>query len=88
MLRDKTVPVVRLARLLGLPEERKQSELVMVADLAEGAVGFVIDAIGERFEAMLRPPSGLMRSVPGIAGTTVLGNGSVIMVLDLVALLA
>lgn len=88
VLRDKTVPVVRLTRLLGLPEQRRADELVMIADLADGAVGFVIDAIGERFETMLRPPAGLMRAVPGISGTTVLGNGSVIMVLDLEALIA
>jgi two-component system chemotaxis sensor kinase CheA len=87
ILRDRTVPLVRLAGLLGLPETRRDDELVLVANLAGGSVGLVIDAIGERFETMLRPPSGLMKTVPGIAGTTVLGDGRVVMVLDLEALI-
>ena len=35
---------------------------------------------------MLRPPAGLLQAVPGISGTTVLGDGRVLMVLDLEAL--
>lgn len=83
VLRDRTVPVVRLNMLLGLAESRRDVELMLVADTAGGSVGVVIDAIGERFETMLRPPSGLMKAVHGVAGTAVLGNGRVIMVLDL-----
>ena len=60
---------------------------MLVTDSAAGAVGVVVDAIGERFETVLRPPTGLMKSVPGVSGTTVLGNGRVIMVLDLEALI-
>ncbi len=86
VLRNRTVPIVRLARLLGLPEVRRVDELVLVADTHGGAVGVVIDAVGERFEILLRPPTGLMKSVPGVSGTAVLGNGQVIMVLDLEAL--
>jgi two-component system chemotaxis sensor kinase CheA len=87
VLRDRTVPLVRLTNLLGLPESRRDDELVLVTDVAGGSVGLVIDAIGERFETMLRPPAGLMKTVPGISGTAVLGDGRVVMVLDLEALI-
>lgn len=87
VLRDRTVPVVRLAGLLGLPATRRDPELMLVADTSGGAVGVVIDAVGERFETMLRPPSGLMKAVHGVAGTAVMGNGRVVMVLDLEALI-
>jgi len=87
VLRDRTVPIVRLADLLGQPRPRRDDELVLVADTGAGAVGVIVDAIGERFETVLRPPTGLMKSVPGVSGTTVLGNGKVIMILNLGALI-
>ena len=36
---------------------------------------------------MLTPPAGLLAGTPGIAGTTLLGDGSVLLVLDLLELL-
>jgi two-component system chemotaxis sensor kinase CheA len=35
----------------------------------------------------MRPLSGLLRGVPGIAGTTLLGDGKVLLVLDLETLI-
>lgn len=86
VLRDRTVPVARLADLLGLPGERREQELVLVTETSNGPVGLVIDAIGDRLETLLRPAAGLLKTVSGISGTTVLGDGSVVMVLDLEAL--
>jgi len=86
VLRDRTVPVARLADLLGLPVKRRDEELVLVAETSRGRVGLVIDSIGDRLETLLRPAAGLLKTVSGISGTTVLGDGSVVMVLDLEAL--
>ena len=42
-----------------------------------------IDRLGERMDVMLKPPEGLLAGVPGIDGTTLLGDGRVLIVLDL-----
>jgi two-component system chemotaxis sensor kinase CheA len=87
VLRDRTVPVVRLARLLGLTDTPRAEELLLIAEVGGAPVGLVVDRIGDRLETMLRPAAGILRTVNGISGTTVLGDGSVVMVLDLEALI-
>ena len=39
-----------------------------------------VDRIGERMEIMLKPLDGLLSGLPGIAGSTLLGDGSVLLV--------
>jgi two-component system, chemotaxis family, sensor kinase CheA len=46
-----------------------------------------VDRIGERMEIMLKPLDGLLSGLPGITGSTLLGDGSVLLVLDLAELL-
>ena len=86
VLRGRTIPLLRLARLLGTTAHAREGELLVVTEVASGPVALAIDDIGERFETMLRPPAGLLRTMPGIAGTCVLGDGAVAIVLDLEAL--
>ena len=45
--------------------------------------GLEVDRLGERLDVMLKPPEGLLAGVPGIDGTTLLGDGRVLIVLDL-----
>ena len=46
-----------------------------------------VDRLGERMDVMLRPPDGLLAGVSGVAGTSLLGDGGVLIVLDLQELL-
>ncbi|MDE1991562.1 MAG: chemotaxis protein CheA [Rhizobiaceae bacterium] len=85
VLRDLTIPLLHLAELLQLKRrETLGTDLrVLIAQAGGERVGIVVDAIAERAETLLRPLSGLLRGLPGIAGTTVLGDGKVLLVLDL-----
>ena len=47
-----------------------------------------VDRLGERLDIMLKPIDGLLAGMPGIAGTTVLGDGQVLLVLDVPYLLS
>jgi two-component system chemotaxis sensor kinase CheA len=46
-------------------------------------VALEVDGFGERLDAILKAPEGLLEGLPWIAGTTLLGDGSVLLVLDL-----
>ena len=53
----------------------------------EGApVGLQVDAVGERWEAPMRPLAGLLADYPGVLGTVTEGDGRVLLVLDLAEL--
>jgi two-component system chemotaxis sensor kinase CheA len=85
VLRDRTVPVLDLADLLSLPERlaRAGDAALLVTGQAGEPVAIEVDGFGERFEAILKPADGLLEGVPWIAGTTLLGTGRVLLVLDL-----
>jgi two-component system chemotaxis sensor kinase CheA len=69
-------------------EENTQAEATVVVARVEGQFGAVrVDRLGERMEVMLKPLDGLLSGMPGIAGSTLLGDGSVLLVLDLGELL-
>jgi two-component system chemotaxis sensor kinase CheA len=54
----------------------------------DGELGALqVDRIGERIDVMLKPLDGLLAGLPGIAGSTMLGDGSVLLVLDLAELI-
>jgi two-component system chemotaxis sensor kinase CheA len=45
--------------------------------------GLEVERLGERMDIMLRPMDGLLSGTPGIAGTSLLGDGRVLIILDL-----
>jgi two-component system chemotaxis sensor kinase CheA len=89
VFRNRTVPVVELAGVLGVKRgESKETEATVVVARIEGQFGGLrVDRLGERMEVMLKPLEGILSGVPGIAGSTLLGDGSVLLVLDLGELL-
>ena len=89
VLRNRTVPVVPLAEVLGLPcDDVGTSHGTLVVTARSGSYGaLLVDGIGERLEVMLKPLEGLLAGMPGLAGSTLLGDGSVLLILDLEELL-
>ncbi|HSC13986.1 MAG TPA: chemotaxis protein CheA, partial [Gammaproteobacteria bacterium] len=83
VLRNRTIPLVRLADVLTRRSQGDDSGPVVIARL-DGDLGAVqVDRIGERMDVILKPLEGLLSGVPGLAGSTLLGDGSVLLVLDL-----
>jgi len=88
-LRGRTVPLVDLARELAFVEGPRSSTVASIVVVALGGElgGFEVDRFGERLDIMLKPMGGLLSETPGVAGTTLLGDGRVLIVLDLEELL-
>jgi len=91
VLRDRIVPTCRLDRLLDLPNvgicDRDNDALILVTDAGGQTAGLEIDSIGERLDVVVKPMQGLLAEVQDYAGTTMLGNGRVLLVLNLGAVL-
>ena len=88
VLRDQTIPLVRLAHVLAQREQQAGGAGPIVIARIDGGLGALqVDRLGERMDIMLKPFDGLLSGLPGIAGSTLLGDGSVLLVLDLAELL-
>ena len=84
VLHDQVVPIVSLADLMKLPPRPadRVSRLFIVAETGGRIAAFEIDAIRDRVEVVLKPMQGLLAGARGYAGTTLLGDGQVLLVLD------
>jgi len=87
-LRGKALPWVRLSRLFSGSASPAARESVVVIHHGGGLAGVAVDALLGECQTVVKPLGPQLRSVPGLAGTTILGDGSVGLVLDLNALLS
>ena len=82
-LRDKLLPLVCLARLLNLPaRDTDGPSTVVVAQLGGLRAGLMVGEVFDTEEIVVKPVSRLLRHIPVFSGNTILGDGSVIMILD------
>ena len=89
VFRGQTIPFISLPTVLGASKATTSAKLVkIVVARAGGQLGALeVDRFGERMDLMLSPRTGLLSGVAGIAGTTLLGDGRVLVVLELQELL-
>lgn len=88
-LRGKTIPLVHLGRLLNLPcdIENDAGKFITIVSTSFQEVGLVVDGlIGER-EVVIKPIDDGVHSFEGFSGATVLGDGTVSLILDVSVLL-
>ncbi len=87
-LRDRLLPLVALNEMLGLDdgtemEEGEGNELyVVVTQVGSFVFGIIVDRVFDTEEIVVKPTSRTLRHISLFSGTTILGDGSVIMILD------
>jgi two-component system chemotaxis sensor kinase CheA len=83
MLRDEVLPLYDLAECLGFERLTIDGPLpVIVVEIRGQKVGFVVeDLIGQQ-EIVIKSIRGILSDIRGIAGATVLGNGTIALIID------
>ena len=92
VLRDTIVPLLRLDTLLGIEQppwfgDADQEDSVLVVRVGGAMTGLVVDHFREGMDIILKPFDGVLAGIPGYAGTALLGDGRVLLVLNLKELL-
>jgi two-component system, chemotaxis family, sensor kinase CheA len=90
VFRGRTLPLLHLSALLGrdrAPSSGRDLRVLLVSAGAE-LVGIAVDGFGEQTDVVLKPMTGILAGMRGYAGTTLQGDGSVLIVLDLAELIA
>lgn len=82
-LRDRLLPLVSLRGVLGLEQGTKSTDrFVIVAQVGANTFGIIVDRVFDTEEIVVKPVAPLLRGTPFYVGNTILGDGSVIMILD------
>lgn len=90
VLRDRTIPVIDLAETLdylGCQRDSSTATLVVLS-ISEQFGAIEVDRLGERTEVMLKPMDDILAGTRGVAGATLLGDGKVLLILDVQELLS
>ena len=83
-LRGEVLGIVSLSELLGLPCRMSQQEVLAVVVIQdnERRLGLVVDRLLERQEIVIKPLGAYLGDLKGISGATIMGDGSVILIMD------
>jgi two-component system chemotaxis sensor kinase CheA len=83
-LRDRLLPLVSLQSLLGLTSAAEPSGETCIAVARVGAFtfGLVVDRVFDTEEIVVKPVATVLRHLKLYSGATILGDGSVILILD------
>ena len=82
-IRGEIIPYIRLSEYLQLRTERPEREQVMVAETEHGRFGFVVDQVLGDHQTVIKNLGRLYRDVQVVSGATILGDGTVALILDL-----
>ncbi len=88
-LRDRLLPLVSLGAVLGLEEPREMPidgsgdmGFVVVTQVGAHVFGIIVDRLFDTEEIVVKPVAPILRHIGMFSGNTILGDGSVIMILD------
>ncbi|MCA9550539.1 MAG: chemotaxis protein CheA [Myxococcales bacterium] len=83
-LRDEPVPVIRLYDIFGVPAERKTlpNSLLVVVESGGKKAGILVDDLLDQQQVVIKSLESNYGSVSGVSGATILGDGTVALILD------
>lgn len=85
-LRDRLLPLIPLRKVLqiddGRKDDKERSQQVVVSQVGANLFGIIVDRVFDTEEIVVKPVSPILKSIRLFSGNTILGDGSVIMILD------
>jgi len=81
--RGEPLPVIQLRKLFSVDEPPSRRRSLVVAQHGSQRVGLVVDQLAGELQAVIKPLGPMFRNLRAVGGTTILGNGSVALILDI-----
>ncbi len=83
-LRNQLLPLVSLRDLLNLKtsDDVESSKYIIVVQIGAYQFGIIVDKVFDTEEIVVKPVSKILKDLEIFSGNTILGDGSVIMILD------
>jgi two-component system chemotaxis sensor kinase CheA len=81
-VRGKLVPYIRLREHFEIRTPRPEIEQIIVVQTEGGRYGFVVDRVLGNCQTVIKNLGRFYRHVQAVSGATILGNGTVALILD------
>ncbi|MFP5247481.1 MAG: chemotaxis protein CheA, partial [Thermoanaerobaculia bacterium] len=90
-LRDFTLPLLRLSDAFGLDDDHDHGPdtkwFIVVTRAGEKTVGILVDALVRQQEVVIKSIGERLKTIPGIAGATEIGESEIVLVVDVGSLI-
>ncbi|MDR1324646.1 MAG: chemotaxis protein CheA [Treponema sp.] len=87
-IRNDVISLLRLNRLFGIKtQEQQEYNFIVIVGTAEKKMGFMVDSLIGEEDVVIKPLRDQYTNSPGIAGASILGDGSVSLIIDVGQLL-
>jgi two-component system, chemotaxis family, sensor kinase CheA len=83
-LRGRLLPLVSLGKILGINGglRKEAGNFVIICELGNYSFGVIVDKVLDTEEIVVKPVSPILKSITIYSGSTILGDGSVILILE------
>ena len=87
-LRDRLLPLLHLNKILGFEEgdnmdaDSLREDFIIITQVGDFTFGIVVDRVFDTEEIVVKPVAPILRDLNVFSGNTILGDGTVIMILD------
>lgn len=81
-LRGEILPILRLRELFGQPIPVEKKENIVIVESGKDRAGIIVDELYGEFQTVVKPMSNIFDQLNWINGSTILGNGSVAIILE------
>jgi two-component system chemotaxis sensor kinase CheA len=86
-VRGSIIPYIPLRQHFRITDQRPEIEQIVIADIHGTKVGFVVDHVVGEHQTVIKSLGKMYRDVKGVSGATILGDGTVALILDMNVLL-
>lgn len=86
-LRGNNLPCLRLRHWFGAQDRGSGREQIVVVEHHKMRAGLVVDALYGENQTVIKPLGKVFQGLPGVSGSTILGNGRVALILDIPAII-
>ena len=85
-LRGQVLPVLDLRRLYGLDSPEPERSSVVVIRAGSSRYGVIVDQLLGQHQTVIKPLGRMLSSLRGMSGSSILGNGEVALIFDVISL--
>ncbi len=82
-LRGRVLPVLSLRELYGITDDPPPRSSVVVVQAANHQYGVAVDQLLGQHQTVIKPLGRMFRSLRGLSGSSILGNGEVALIFDI-----
>ncbi|MCX5815061.1 MAG: chemotaxis protein CheA [Proteobacteria bacterium] len=87
MLRDTIIPIVDVSKVMSIGVNGSDGGYLVICKIGEKIVGVKVSSVIGQEEIVIKPLGEFMGNINGICGATISGDGKVILILDIPAMI-